>query len=104
MKNQELAQIIFSAARVSHNDGFEQQSWHLLFKWAALSWRSSTPRQVEQRKLASQLRQLTGCIGNLRILHSDQWSFYTNRALNDLHSAEFILRQQMATIKERIPA
>lgn len=109
MNKQELISITLRAAAVSYNDGFKQQSWHLLFKWAALNYRSNTPRQAEQRKLAMQLRQLTGCIGNLKNLlmgfnYAAHESYAIKSAIKELDYVEHKIRLDMKTIKGRIPA
>lgn len=105
VQREHVAQLHIRDANYWHFRGDEFRMYRSLFLAAMIRWTPpASQRQIEQRKLASQLRAITGCIGNLRSLQSrTSWNFYIERACADLMFAESMLRQQMATIKERIP-
>ena len=100
-----IAQAHLGDARFWHSKGDDFRMWRSLLLMAEVSWAApSSARQIEQRKLASQLRQLTGCIGNLRALRSlGPWDWYIERVITDLKFVENYLRNQMKTISQRIP-
>lgn len=66
-----------------------------------------TARQVEQRKLASKLRSITGVRGNMRSLwwsSSEGDRFLLAKADEPLKLLEQKIRADMGTISARIPA
>lgn len=107
-KKQELADITFFAAKMCHEEGETVVVWDLLFKWAALNWTSNTPRQVEQRKLAATLWQLTGALGSIKNLNHRNLPagcyFLIGQAEDRLEAARDRIKAAMKTIKTRIPA
>jgi hypothetical protein len=105
VQREHVAQLHIRDANYWHFRGDEFRMYRSLFMAAMIRWTPpASQRQIEQRKLASQLRTITGCIGSLHNLQrAHGWNYYINRARADLVSVEDTLRQQMATIKERIP-
>lgn len=70
-------------------------------------WKPRTARQIEQQKLASQLRSVTGMIGlarHLRFTGNGMVFANLDRVISDLRQVEANLRHLMKNIKERIPS
>lgn len=70
-------------------------------------WKPRTARQIEQQKLASQLRSITGMIGQANYLRSNGngMVFYPlTNVIGYLQEVEKSIRHLMKNIKERIPS
>lgn len=75
--------------------------YYYLLLAAEVNWTSSTPKQQQQRKLASQLWRVTGVIGQLRQLKYEARSrddYNLQAAFNFLAAYEQDLRKEMKSL------
>lgn len=100
----EAYQTHMNNARYCHALGDDVACWWELLRAAEVNWTSNTPKQVQQRKLASQLWMIGGLIGNSKQLRyqltdDDKHVRMMSNVLIYLEAVEKNLRLQMRNIK-----